>query len=662
MVAVTLVAATSGLNSEVKGKSAIASDLAGFARKSLPLQKAVQRMTALKLAVCISNEVSISRNGNFIAMNTRDTSALSPLKVMVGGESAVVTWPTNESELFFWGLKSFSAQEYFVSEEKLLILSSDYKAPSLYQFDPKEKNWLLTPLPPETESLKSFPGFWNIAVSNYDLDNITRQPLDLNLIINRIPDSTKSRFTPSLALEGLVSLSVLRDSIVLIGQDENFKLKMAKFTPNTMDFTDISAPINRMGFPRLRAFETSEGVLGLADIGFIALLKGGRFETVKIPMYGRFIQTPFDAGPEILFGPNSIHSFSQSARDTSSIINAELARWVSSGWYIKSGSYDKSSGRIALLMKAGGIDDSALVFLNINGESSYISCTDRSFEKSSRPISFSDKLEKEHAPVPKYPLSFIEISDENDRIGIWTFQSKANSKGTIVSVRGGPTVSLYGDHISDFEARLLNKGFKIVKIEYSGAQQSSYDLFGRLAKDFSSSIETDAKIVTQYLKSINDQKPMFLLAYSFGSLLGAEISAQNPHIFRQTFLVAPFSSWQRFKKEDVANIPEVIKYSLVRDHLGFGSPLNIDHNQQLAFSAKIEAIVSKYCQVDNLKVLYGEFDEITPPKDWISGCRKEKKTEIFQHSGHGLSKGMANVIEAEVEKSLSKKPCARKGP
>lgn len=602
---------------------------------------------------CGATALDIAPNGEFVVVNSFPSGALGPLAFTSGGRGTLVAWPRNSLTFWTQDLDSTYSQTSFISPSSLLAITPFRSPPRVYNLNLGEKKIEIGSADPRFSRLENMPGYWRVFYANIGsfVDQSTWH--SFSQMLNSFPVSTRANFRPSPNLDGLVSLTQTKKNYLLLGSEDLGKLLVAQVNNADIQTFPVDNRIDQLGFPDLSFTMDANNNLVLKDIGLLSSIESKIFEAKDLPMYSQILTNSFDSTLSTTFSPNKIFEITTEDHVANEVLKVELSKWTEAGWYLHAGSRDTASGRTVLLMKGASSEDTSLVFLERKGATRYLLCD---AAQTNRPASSPTHNENPTGILsPKFRMTFEEVGAQTSKIGIWSIFPSGPIKGSVVSIRGGPTETVRGQELSILEEGLLERGLKIIRVEYSGAKQSSPYLYSRLKINITDALNSDAYTLIQYLKAENNSGPRILLAYSFGALLGGQILKQDKDLFERSVLISPMGTWQPVN--DVVGSERQTMTKLRRNfqNLSFGAPLSIevDDPKVLEFTQTVQRLVSPFCGAEGVSVYFGRYDTVTPPSTWNPNCSESNTRIIISDAAHGLSPGMRLRVLADLDTSLS---------
>lgn len=225
------------------------------------------------------------------------------------------------------------------------------------------------------------------------------------------------------------------------------------------------------------------------------------------------------------------------------------------------------------------------------------------------------------------------------------FSPKGQIKGYYLRIRGGPMSNLDNYAPAEHEKELLNLGWKLILIEYSGATETAPSIYSRLAKSRDDSLRQDAKVISDEINRLSPEIPLIMTAESWGSALASYLIENLGSRVNHLLLLVPVadnidpSEYSSNKGNDLNSIYNRVVREV--ENGTYGVPYdgkNSEINYWFAQRAKI------LCNFPDKTIMFGGKDERVTPAPWRKACGDSLEYIVFENVGHDMSEEMIKVI------------------
>jgi hypothetical protein len=607
------------------------------------LEKSVSHDVAPLL--CGAEEINFAPHSNKLIAKTKTQFTVTQNPMFQFSQFALVDWPSAGGKLQGMVLPFIGRTIGMVSEKEFTTITSDGKILRITLNPLSSKNVLVT----EVGSVRRSPEIFR--VSDYaTAHEIQRSYEKFTWSVFRRSLSEKS-FQVMSPFAGVQHVNLSREGFLLL------------FADDRMDTLRVStdsgkASQSETGIPR---FFANDLQLGLSTGRGIQIEGRGLFTKVRpnnttaiqnlpVEMYSKRVSTSSPALQALRYTPNGVSSDLRSSSIISRV-NKEVQGWKAAGWYVYSAAVSEREDKAVLKFKGfekisdgeyEETDGYSFIDLNYNVSQRY-RCA-QTLTGSIEPVALSSisprlegnenalnqlDMQKKSLDVTLY-TKFVEYGG----LGFWHIKKNeaVGKLPLVVFLRGGSASSLYGLPLSRLEQGYIDRGFEVVRAEYSGAVGASLSLFIRLLQNREMALNSDAQTIAKYLSRNPKMKDAVLIGDSFGSVLAGRIAKQNPTLFHRIILTAPFLSWN--PERDYSELDKTSKIEQLEfDRWTYGAPKDLAGSQ---INSTLSLSAQSLCNAENLVVVIGGRDRLSAEMDWRRLCGRENVVVIFEDSGHAV--------------------------
>lgn len=373
--------------------------------------------------------------------------------------------------------------------------------------------------------------------------------------------------------------------------------------------------------------------------------------------------------------PSRVTALRPNGRAKARRLQTEVTRWVKHGWYLHGMTTSSEAKKTILLFRnmndkyaSQSVFDSAIVLVDEDRNQTRRFVCQQQFtldrvvaDVPTDPLNPSDPSVKgpSFLPVPvngetsltptaatvsmmttipkaQNESEFVEFTDRGHRIGLWITQSTPTPKGTVILVRGGPAETVFGRTIGQMENRVLGQGYRLLRVEYSGAGNTGYDIGVRLGQDRKQSLRRDAAAVRAFLQErrLNQGEPIAILAESFGSGLTAELLKLDDINVVKAILVSPAGTWTDPITNTVSKQSEIGRRGqALYDRMLMGAPKDKSGSEVGAWYQEIR---ERTCHDPRSLFIFGSNDTVVRASDWMPECINHPNFNVISGANHQL--------------------------
>lgn len=607
------------------------------------------------IAICNAGEVEIAPGTGHIGLFQRDLFPTTVNRVFFLNNAALMKWPTGTKPLEIAPLPPMLRSVAFT--ESTRFEATTFSGQLVFgEITQKDVGFSI----PDQQlgSLNVGRAQIDIVIaSGFANDSIKKHP-----IFNKNQDV--SGFQGSNTYSGLAYRFVVGESTHDLGTDPKGNMIFPK-DGHVQAFW--SSPLSRFAFSNISLAFHPDGMLVPHARGLVPPTKmPNRPWETPAPIYAKAILDARTKELVMIHSPNSVLAFGPRFERRARGLTALVRQWVDKGWWIQSIATDQASQKTAILLAAQGTSTSSetsfqraiILIEDIPSKVSTYTCRKKERNNPGESISLesvfgsaenfdelpvsSNVSEPEYeltlrseAVAPVFPVRFSEFGAPENRMGFWIMEPGLKEPiGTILFLRGGPASSIHSEPVNELDEQLLNRGYRVLKVEYSGAQDTALDVFERLALDRARALKKDAETIHLFLRSQGFDEPIFVIGASFGGTLASYlIETLGPDLSR-AFLIAPAARWRLSDTTTaVKKSADGIERQRVFDFSTLGVPVDasgVDINHWLNQRRQV------ICNSSKTKVFIGGKDPLVPPEDWQADCHLQGQVTIFPEAGHDL--------------------------
>lgn len=638
--------------------------------KSKNLSSGIISLGSAGKSLCFASQVRVSAKGEaFYLLNRNSYIKYGEFDSLSGANVDYYNWKKNfnlQNKLYGesvrgqetkYGKLSLDSRNLSFDRNGNLFAKSYFDGGSFFKYNKEGQ--------PDFIKLYNTYGF-GANFSYFNLINFNNIENSLSIIKNDIENEKNNIFFKTKTFDGLNSITLLDDEIYKIGSKNgrNLVLKL----PNG-HLINIDNDIDAISFSNLHITKDVNGKLLLASNGLLKYIHS--IDNLKNASddkyYTQYITYPNGEGVDLAYDKSSLWKITKNNNTYFSLLKNEISKWVENGWIIKSISGDKESGRFALLFENNIVDNNnSLVIFDIkeNKKKYFVCDVDESKklnEEEEAKIAFMSALGKRtdidlnphlninthhEIPVTGYSVKFKTIGTEGKQV-ILRISKKLNKNkvGTLVSFRGGPMVNLFTFGRADYDKKLLDDGWEIIEPEYSGAVEVSPTISSRLRKNLKSALSNDVLLIENYLKATNaHKKPLIILGGSWGSFEAIELASKIKSEKQRLILLAPaseFSDPSKSSKNKNLDYSDDTNVWIRQVKIASGMPIDeAGNNANMVF----RNIISKTCNMKNIKLLFGKEDDVVSKKPWLDLCKSPLPIIEIPNQLHSMSGYYNNQI------------------
>lgn len=291
-----------------------------------------------------------------------------------------------------------------------------------------------------------------------------------------------------------------------------------------------------------------------------------------------------------------------------------------------------SSKAATAILLVGKERTSRYVVLAKDGENPVILdiCGGEAFENEMRAISlktFSSRLARSNGPLPIR----LEVGKE----AVATLEKGSNSDGSrlIVFFHGGPGISYQVAERPEVISRLLENGYDVLSVEYSGSVGGGLRLSQQLSTEQVFGFDLDSFAIRSWLNR-QRYRQVNVLAVSFGAAPAIQFRDRSADIIRRSVFVAPLLALPDPSLSALSGGPLLMMDDKVQLQFELGVFGGFEKRAQFArwIKDRSETIASP----ESLLLVFGELDEKSPYNKAPTYLRERAQIYIESGSGHAF--------------------------
>jgi hypothetical protein len=246
---------------------------------------------------------------------------------------------------------------------------------------------------------------------------------------------------------------------------------------------------------------------------------------------------------------------------------------------------------------------------------------------------------------------FIAYNARGHRVGLWLIQSTKRPKGTVIVLRGGPADTVFDRNVGQLEHLALREGYRLLWVDYSGSENTAFDVGVRLGQDRNQAIKRDADAVLAFIKHrrFDQNQPVLLLAESFGSGLAAQLMRQDSTKIKKAILAVPAGTWVRpDARQETGQSERGQRGQAVYNRLVLGAPFDQVGNPSDPW---FKAIRETICNDPRSVLIFGENDKVVQASDWNPECADHPNLHVLAKGNHqvGSHPRALEIFQAQLD-------------
>jgi pimeloyl-ACP methyl ester carboxylesterase len=619
--------------------------------------------------LCNAKQVTLGQSGDRFVLVSDDKISLSQSPMFHNPRMQIVKWPTGSNLLNETADVQSSVKSVTSITETHIIGTTVFGSVFSLAFQ-NDNKWVrdseLTSAPPWAK------GMFVRWPSQIYLPSGNQQNLSQTLLQDPSLDKDEG-FQSIRETTGLVSRSVIGPDFMDIGSDVHGNLFWRKNygsqvipMPNMHRFiyTDISfANIHNNG-------------LAIIGRGLYWPNPSERSHpSSTLPLYALPVVELGTGIVNFYASPSKVIAVTPSRRAEARRLQIEVDRWIERGWYLHSMTTSSAAKKTILLFRnindkygSQTVLDSAVVFVDESGTAgSRFVCSQQGSvaedyqeppteltgpaDPTVRSPSFlpvpakgqvswnptrADISKVSTIPEAQNRNEYVEFSHDGHRIGLWITQVTSTPKGTIILIRGGPADTVLDRPTGQMEHQILRDGYRLLRVEYSGALNTGYDVGMRLGQNRNQAIRRDALAVQAFLRErrIERDQPIALVAESFGSGLGTELLKLDNMNIKKAVFVVPSGTWVNpYANSGREQSERGRRGQAVSDRLLYGAPTDKSGNAIDTWRQEIRRVA---CGDRRLVFIFGENDNVVRASHWMPECSGRTDFHVLSSANHQL--------------------------
>jgi hypothetical protein len=494
-----------------------------------------------------------------------------------------------------------------------------------------------------------------------------RGAIGLDGAYNNLTMMGPKEFRSQREYTGLVSRTIIGPHVLDLGSRDDGNLVWRSNLSTSVTSLD---GYHRMPYSNLQFARLNAGGYALVSRGlFWPNPSNSNGPATNLPLYSAPIIDPQSGTLEFLAAPTSIVGLNNSPMKFTRRLNREVTAWTDRGWYLHTMTFSKATGKAVLLFRNRSdlrgkttLDESGIVFIKSSSrEIARFVCSNTG---TVTPVPRLDD-EQEGVNTPRDlalpvadTLRWFRLSSEvrhvgtppttelinsqydwlynTNRISVWVSQQRRRALGTVLLFRGGPSESLFDRPVSAIESLILQQGFRLVMLEYSGATETGADIGYRLGRNRNKSINDDAETIKALInaKRWKTDGPLFVVTESFGAGIGTVLSSKLTADLNAVVHLSGAGRWfdaSLSPREGQTRIGQAGQ--VLSDRLSYGAPKDLADNQVTDWYQLIRRTA---CSDTRSTFVFGANDSVLSASDWLPECASHKAWNVLPNANHQI--------------------------